>query len=260
MRGLRSTILLVALVAGIGAYAYFVTSKKPDPNAPPAKERVFKGVDADGITDLTVKAESGDTTTLKKENGVWKFSKLKFWPTYYTPFHEGWKGKQLSCINGNGTATSPGADMPSTDKAGVFPDVYFPPFHYPNPVTGKPVDVTALNARAVAETLEVVAAERAIVGLGVHGPSNLSRAPQVEGQWVFDRPLLRWNVENSPRVPVTLESGEAAALRLVRIDRKCLIVASAGMGGVMDAAAEGAGAPGVVDVEGQRRMHGNCRM
>jgi len=72
MRRLRSTILLVLLFAGIGAYAYFVTSKKPAPDAPPTKDRVFKGVDADAITNLTVKADAGDTTTLKKENGVWK--------------------------------------------------------------------------------------------------------------------------------------------------------------------------------------------
>ena len=87
-----------------------------------------------------------------KEDGVWKFSKLKFWPTYYTPFHEGWSGRQLDCINGDGSGTSPGADRPSTDKAGVYPNIYYPPFHCPNPVTGKPVDVSALNAKALAET------------------------------------------------------------------------------------------------------------
>jgi hypothetical protein len=87
-----------------------------------------------------------------KERGVWKFSKLKFWPTYYTPFHEGWDGKQLPCINGDGTGIVAGADLPSTDHAGVFPDVYYPPFHYVNPVTGRPVDVGPLNAKAVAET------------------------------------------------------------------------------------------------------------
>ena len=88
-----------------------------------------------------------------KQQGVWKFSKLKFWPTYYTPFHEGWNGRQISCINGDGSGMSTGADRPSSDHAGVYPDVYYPPFHYPNPVTGKPVDVSALNAKAVAQTL-----------------------------------------------------------------------------------------------------------
>lgn len=87
-----------------------------------------------------------------KQGGVWKFHKLKFWPTYYTPFHEGWNGRQIACINGDGSGLSPGTDRPSTDHAGVYPDVYFPPFHYPNPVTGKEVDVSALNAQATAQT------------------------------------------------------------------------------------------------------------
>lgn len=85
-----------------------------------------------------------------KKNGVWMFSKMRYWPTYYTPYKEGWTGKQMQCINGNGTGMSKGADRPSTDHASVFPDIYYPPFHYNNPVTGKPVDVSRLNAEAKA--------------------------------------------------------------------------------------------------------------
>tara|TARA_R110000824_G_scaffold288508_3_gene476863 strand:- start:204972 stop:205769 length:798 start_codon:yes stop_codon:yes gene_type:complete len=88
-----------------------------------------------------------------KEDGIWKFKKMKFWTTYYTPFHEGWSGEQAACINGDGSGMSEGADLPSLDGAGVYPNVYFPPFHYPNPVTGEEVDVSAFNARAVAETI-----------------------------------------------------------------------------------------------------------
>lgn len=88
-----------------------------------------------------------------KREGVWMFSRLKFWPTYYTPFHEGWDGEQAACINGDGSGMSPGADAPSRDGAGVYPNVYFPPFHYTNPVTGRPVDVSALNETALAETV-----------------------------------------------------------------------------------------------------------
>lgn len=86
-----------------------------------------------------------------KKNGVWMFSKMRFWPTYYTPYKEGWGGKQMQCINGNGTGMSKGADKPSTDHASVFPDIYYPPFHYNNPVTGKAVDVSKLNQEAKAE-------------------------------------------------------------------------------------------------------------
>lgn len=86
-----------------------------------------------------------------KKDGVWMFSKMRFWPTYYTPYKEGWGGKQAQCINGNGTGMSKGADKPSTDHASVFPDIYYPPFHYNNPVSGKPVDVSKLNEAAKAE-------------------------------------------------------------------------------------------------------------
>lgn len=84
-----------------------------------------------------------------KENGVWKFSKMKFWGTYYTPYDQGWVGEQMTYINGTGM--SEGADLPSTDGGVFFPEVFYPPYHYPNPVTGKAVDVSGLNSKAAAE-------------------------------------------------------------------------------------------------------------
>lgn len=70
-----------------------------------------------------------------KEEGVWKFKKMKFWPTYYTPFDEGWAKKNLP---NNGPSKEYPPDRPPTDNAGVFPDLnMIPPFHYKNPVTGK---------------------------------------------------------------------------------------------------------------------------
>jgi len=88
-----------------------------------------------------------------KENGVWKFERMRFWPTYYIAFPDNWDPKRFACINGDGGGMSPGADRPSTDRAGVYPDVYTPPFHFTNPVTGKPIDVGALNAEATAHTV-----------------------------------------------------------------------------------------------------------
>jgi len=87
-----------------------------------------------------------------KQDGVWKFHTMRFWPTYYAPYQKGWSSNAQNCINGDGSGLSRGADRPSTDKAGVFPDVFYPPFHYPNPVTGQAVDVSALNVQATART------------------------------------------------------------------------------------------------------------
>ena len=71
MRGLRTTIALVVVLAGLGAYIYFVTWKKP---AEPLskQEKVFAGVQTDKIDELKVTSDKGDVTTLKKDNGNWQ--------------------------------------------------------------------------------------------------------------------------------------------------------------------------------------------
>ena len=72
MRGLRSTIALLAVLLGLGAYIYFVTWKRPEGAAEAAKERVFVSLDADKIDEIKVKSESGDTTTVKKAKATWQ--------------------------------------------------------------------------------------------------------------------------------------------------------------------------------------------
>ena len=71
MRGLRSTIALVVVLAGLGAYIYFVTWKK---SAEPLskQDKVFAGVQTDKIDELKVTSDKGDVTTLKKDNGNWQ--------------------------------------------------------------------------------------------------------------------------------------------------------------------------------------------
>lgn len=72
MRGLGSTIALIVILAGLGAYIYFVTWKQPDPDAPPAQEKVFASLESDKIEEIKVTSESGDTTTLKKDSAGWQ--------------------------------------------------------------------------------------------------------------------------------------------------------------------------------------------
>jgi len=71
MRGLRSTIVLLVILIGVGGYAYYI-SKKPAEDSSAKQEKVFASVQADKIEELRVKAASGDTTTLKKDNGGWQ--------------------------------------------------------------------------------------------------------------------------------------------------------------------------------------------
>jgi hypothetical protein len=75
MRGLRSTIALVVVLAGLGAYIYFVTWKMPEGGADAnAKklDKVFAGYAADKVDEIKVTSASGDATTLKKEGGTWQ--------------------------------------------------------------------------------------------------------------------------------------------------------------------------------------------
>ncbi|MGC4028661.1 MAG: nuclear transport factor 2 family protein [Steroidobacteraceae bacterium] len=90
-----------------------------------------------------------------KENGVWKFRHMKFWPTYFTDFDKGWAKQDLPDIGKQANTADPRfpPDEPSSaeDSQSMYPGYFMPPFHYPNPVTGKGVvapDPIAAPARA----------------------------------------------------------------------------------------------------------------
>jgi hypothetical protein len=78
MRGLKSTIALIVVLGGLGAYIYFVTSKVPEGGSTASgdtkKEKVFASLQADKIDDLKVTTAAGDATTLKKEGSSWKIT------------------------------------------------------------------------------------------------------------------------------------------------------------------------------------------
>jgi len=71
MRGLRSTLALLVILIGLGAYIYFVTSKRSDDRGS-KQEKLFTSVEADKVDELKIKSATGDRTTLKKEGGTWK--------------------------------------------------------------------------------------------------------------------------------------------------------------------------------------------
>src|SRR6266481_2944632 len=72
MRGLWSTLGLAVVLAGLGAYIYFVTQKTPAADTGPKKEKVFAALEPDKIEELKVLSAAGDATTLKKQSGVWQ--------------------------------------------------------------------------------------------------------------------------------------------------------------------------------------------
>ena len=73
MRGVTSLLVLVVVLAGLGAYIYFVESKKPQGEKTTLNPKVFT-VKADAIDGMTVKSVSGDKTTLKKVGGAWQIT------------------------------------------------------------------------------------------------------------------------------------------------------------------------------------------
>jgi hypothetical protein len=72
MRGLRSFLVLLLIGLGLGAYVYFVESKR-DPSGADKKDKVFT-VEADKIEEITVKSESGEQTTLRKSGNEWQIA------------------------------------------------------------------------------------------------------------------------------------------------------------------------------------------
>ena len=71
MRGLRSFVTLLVLLAGLGGYLYFVESKRAPGDGGPKKEKVFN-IEADKIDEIAIKAESGEQTTLRKTGNDWQ--------------------------------------------------------------------------------------------------------------------------------------------------------------------------------------------
>ncbi|OLC81079.1 MAG: hypothetical protein AUH72_10200, partial [Acidobacteria bacterium 13_1_40CM_4_65_8] len=74
MRGLKSTIALIVVLAGLGAYIYFVSWRQADKTDTAKQDKVFVALEPDKIEEVKVKSEKGDTTTIKKENGAWQMT------------------------------------------------------------------------------------------------------------------------------------------------------------------------------------------
>jgi hypothetical protein len=73
MRGLKSTIALIVVLAGLGAYIYFVSWKQPEGGDTGKKQdKVFANLDATKIDEVKVTSAAGDATTVKKDASGWQ--------------------------------------------------------------------------------------------------------------------------------------------------------------------------------------------
>jgi hypothetical protein len=71
MRGLRSFGALLVVLAALAAYLFFVEAKRPAGGDTPARDKVF-AVDADKIEEISIKAEAGDRTVVRKSGDGWQ--------------------------------------------------------------------------------------------------------------------------------------------------------------------------------------------
>ena len=69
--GLRSTIVLLVLLVGIGGYIYFVESER-DPAAADAKPKAFTELAADTIEEIRIKNADGETSHVQRVGDNWQ--------------------------------------------------------------------------------------------------------------------------------------------------------------------------------------------
>jgi hypothetical protein len=70
----RSFLLLLVVALGIGAYAYFVESKREVSDSTAGKTEKVWTLDSEKVEQIDVKAASGDVTTLKKSGTDWQIT------------------------------------------------------------------------------------------------------------------------------------------------------------------------------------------
>lgn len=73
-----------------------------------------------------------------KEGGVWKISSLHFYLTGMTDYDLGWT---RSAVQMQGPSALFPPDEPPSVVYRAFPNNYVPPFSYPHPVTGLPIEL-----------------------------------------------------------------------------------------------------------------------
>ncbi len=96
--------------------------------------------------------------TYVNDHGTWKFQSLHYYVTQESDYDKGW-GNEPFPMEGPSKEFPP--DRPPTVVYKSLPGVYFPPYHFNNPVTDKPVHYGPDKAdQAGAETMNAALCDR----------------------------------------------------------------------------------------------------
>lgn len=125
--------------------------------APNGKKAWLRGreLDMTGVYHKWAKWSGGIyENTYVKQDGVWKFQSLHYYPTFISAYRKGW-ARDAEPAPAASHVIPP--DRPPTQRYSIYPTAFVPPFHYRNPVTGQPPrypKVGRPSAAAIAATLE----------------------------------------------------------------------------------------------------------
>lgn len=72
MKGLRSFLVLLVVAAALGGFLYY--DSKREPAGPSTQDRVFAGLEADTIEQVTVTSAAGEQTTVQKQGAAWQLT------------------------------------------------------------------------------------------------------------------------------------------------------------------------------------------
>jgi hypothetical protein len=72
VKGVRSFLVLLVIAAALGGFLYY--DSKREPAATSKQEKVFAGVEADKIEQVTVAPSGGDATTAQKQGAAWQLT------------------------------------------------------------------------------------------------------------------------------------------------------------------------------------------
>jgi hypothetical protein len=126
-----------------------------------------------------------------KENGVWKIAKLHLYTTMYTPYADGWA---KTAIPNAGPSTELPPDRPPSVDYAAYPAAFVVPFHYENPVTGKPVYASApAAAPAAAPTAAELETKLAALDKRLGLVEDVTQLERLNGIYGYYLAHLQWD-------------------------------------------------------------------